>query len=382
MRVALFTDTYFPQVNGVARTLKRFVDHMGKRGIQVELFVPEMEEAPVYPNTHQFTSIPFVFYPECRTAIANPAKIQQRLRSFRPDIIHVATPLTMGLYGAHAAKKLGIPLVGSYHTHFDHYLEYYKLTWLSPLLWRYMKWFHAPFERIFVPSEETKNHLDDKGFENLSIWSRGVEHTFFHPQHALKNAIREQYSIHEKYVFTYVGRIAPEKDLETLENIIKRFPLDKQKDVHWVIVGNGPSYDEFKQSMSDRTNVTLTGYMSGEELAGAYAGADAFVFPSPTETFGNVVLEALACGTPSFVANSGGVAGIVQHHKTGAICEARNAESFIGELENFMDNPSKQREWSLESRAFAKMQSWDAIFDQLLSEYEEVLFKQPMLRHA
>ncbi|WP_237705254.1 glycosyltransferase [Bacillus coahuilensis] len=147
MRVAIFTDTYYPQVNGVARTLKRLTEQMSKRGYEYEVFAPEIDNSPLYPNVHQFTSIPFLFYPECRTAFANPKTIEKRLKEFKPDLIHITTPLTLGLYGLHAAKKLKIPVVGSYHTHFDLYLDYYKMSWISPLLWKYMKWFHAPFEK-------------------------------------------------------------------------------------------------------------------------------------------------------------------------------------------------------------------------------------------
>ncbi|UII55949.1 glycosyltransferase family 1 protein [Cytobacillus spongiae] len=383
MRVALFTDTFYPQVNGVARTLKRLTDHMQKRDIDCEIFVPEMEDGPSYPNVNQFSSLPFIFYPECRAAIANPSKITDRLRTFSPDLVHVTTPLTMGLYGAHAAKKLNIPLVASYHTHFDQYLDYYKLTWLNPLLWRYMKWFHQPCERIFVPSEETKSHLEAQGFHSLAVWARGVDCDLYTPKKKT-TWLREQYQIKEKYIFLYVGRLAPEKDLKTLTAIMENISPELQKQVHWVIVGNGPSYSDLLQHTAERDNITLTGYLKGEKLAMTYAEADLFIFPSPTETFGNVVLEALASGTPGIVANEGGVKEIIEHDQTGYICQARDADSFIQSIEDIMLQSTKRVIMSQNARKYALAQSWDQILDDLLSEYEEVIQfkKNPMAKLA
>jgi glycosyltransferase involved in cell wall biosynthesis len=382
MRIALFSDTFYPQVNGVARTLKRLADHMEKRGVEYEIFVPELEEGFMYPNTHQFTSFPFLFYPECRTAIANPYHIQKRVSDFSPDLVHIATPLTMGLYGIHAAKRLGIPLVASYHTHFDQYLKYYKLTWLSSLLWRYMKWFHTPFERIFVPSSDTKEYLEERGFHHLSIWSRGVDCNLFHPEKK-NHYLRNRYQIKDRYILLYVGRLSPEKDLQTLYKIIEETPVELQKEIHWVIAGDGPSYNEVLDHVKDMNNATLTGYLNGEELAMAYAEADLFIFPSTTETFGNVVLESLASGTPAIVSDIGGVTGIVQNHVTGMICRARDHRHFIEAIQNLLLNETKRNIMGHSARTYALQQSWETIFDKLLEEYEEVIStKKKMLLHA
>ncbi|WP_335869755.1 glycosyltransferase [Bacillus sp. 2205SS5-2] len=182
MKIAIFTDTYCPQINGVAKTIKRLTSNLEKKNIQYEVFSPEIENSPLYQNVHQFTSFPFIFYPECRTAIANPRVIEKRLLTFHPDLIHVVTPLTMGLYGRKAARKLKIPTVASYHTNFDSYLDYYKLSFLSPVLWKYMKWFHSSCQKIFVPSLQTKIHLEERGFNRVSIWSRGVDCLHFSPE--------------------------------------------------------------------------------------------------------------------------------------------------------------------------------------------------------
>ncbi|WP_141430694.1 glycosyltransferase family 1 protein [Bacillus sp. 03113] len=383
LKVALFSDTFYPQVNGAARTLKRLTDHMMKSGIEYEIFVPEMKEmAQSYPNTNQFTSFPFFFYPECRAAIANPKKIMDQLRAFSPDLVHIATPLTMGLYGMYGAKRLNIPMTASYHTHFDRYLDYYKSSWLSPILCKYLKWFHQPFETIFVPSKETKIHLELQGFHSLSIWGRGVDCNQFHPN---KNSmfLRDKYNIKEKHIVLYVGRLAPEKDICTLTNIIEHFPEKLQKEVHWLIVGNGPSYEELDAQMNEKENVTLTGYLMGDELSQAYASADLFVFPSATETFGNVVLEALASGTPAIVADAGGVKEIVMDNATGKVCPPKDHQAFIRAIMELLENEKKLRRMELEARNFALQQSWDTILDQLLDEFENIaLHRSTRLKHA
>ncbi|RIW28003.1 glycosyltransferase family 1 protein [Bacillus salacetis] len=382
MRIAIFSDTFYPQVNGVARTLKKLTDHMENSGVEFELFVPDLgREARSYPNVHQFASLPFFFYPECRTAIANPRKIEKRLRQFDPDLIHIATPLTMGLYGLHAAKRLGIPITASYHTHFDKYLEYYKMSWASPLLWKYMKWLHADCEKIFVPSSETMGHLLQHGFRNLSIWSRGVDCSFYTPAKRTQT-VRDRYNITQKYIILFAGRLAPEKDLETLLSIIKEMSPHVKNKIHWLIAGDGPCFPEIEKRLENE-NVTLTGYLESQDLSKIYAASDLFVFPSPTETFGNVVLEAGASGLPSIVADQGGVTNIVEHNYNGIVCPAHSPIHFIQAVETLINNGPKRERYSLNSRVYAREQSWERIFDGLLSEYSEVIdSRKRMKRHA
>ncbi|WP_175987576.1 glycosyltransferase family 1 protein [Bacillus sp. Marseille-Q1617] len=365
MRIALFSDTYHPQVNGVAKTLKRLTDYFEKRGIEYKVFVPETEEGKgQYPNVHSFTSFPFLFYPECRTAIANPHAIERQLKEFSPDLIHVTTPLTMGLIGVRCAKKMNIPLVASYHTHFDFYLDYYRMTWLSPLLWKYMKWFHSTARRIFVPSIDTKKHLESKGFQHLSIWSRGVDCETFSPSKRTKE-------LNEKFTLLYVGRLAPEKDLETLTKIIKFLPFAVKNAVQWVIVGDGPLKKEMERELKAE-DVTFTGYLNGEALAEVYASSDLFVFPSASETFGNVVLEAFASGLPAVVADKGGVTAIVEDGKDGWIAKAHQYESFLEAIEVITGNGELHKFMSRQARWKAEQLSWDTIFKKLEFEYREV----------
>ncbi|MFC7373293.1 glycosyltransferase family 4 protein [Fictibacillus iocasae] len=374
MKLALFTDTYEPQVNGVAKTLSRLTSFLQSQHVDVMLISPVLSQDGHSMQTCALPSMPFFLYPECRIAVPNKSALEKALHSFQPDLLHVATPFNTGWCGLHYGKKSGTPMVASYHTHFDKYLAYYRLDFFSPLLWKYMRWFHEPFQRIFVPSAETQSALSSHGFSNIHIWSRGVDCTQYSP--SKHNAsIREKYDIEEKYLFMFAGRLAPEKDLDTLTEIITSLPPPLQEEVHWIIVGDGPCFKEMKQRLRS-SKATFTGYLSGEELASTYASSDLFVFPSSTETFGNVVLEAMASGTPALVADKGGVTGIVTHGETGMICESRNAQSFVESIQTVCAHKAFLEKMSTNARKYALSQSWSTILGGLLIQYEEVLFEK------
>ncbi|MFX3623704.1 MAG: glycosyltransferase family 4 protein [Ectobacillus sp.] len=371
MKIAIFTDTFTPQVNGVAKTLDRFTRYLQQNGRQYHVFAPQNTSNDNFAsNVRKIKSIPLALYPECRLAIPNPVSLKRELQQFQPDIIHVATPFNMGLFGMYYAKKMNIPLVGSYHTDFDAYLQYYKLDFLSNMLWNYLRWFHGCLQKTFVPSSETLKQLKKKGFRDLYIWSRGVDCGLYHP-HYDKKALRSKYRIHAKHILSYVGRIAPEKDIDTLIQIIKE-TTDKWKgSVHWLIVGDGPLMDEMKAALSE--HVTFTGYLKGENLAQVYASSTAMVFPSWTETFGNVVLESLACGTPVVGANAGGVKTILTHKKTGFLCEPKQTAQFAAAIDDLIDDKKTRRQMSKSAREYALSQSWDHIFANLLKHYDEAI---------
>ncbi|MEN2767006.1 glycosyltransferase family 4 protein [Ornithinibacillus xuwenensis] len=373
MKIAIFTDTFSPDVNGVAKTLKRFTDYLEDRGIAYRVFAPKSSTNNLFSTEiHRFRSLPFFLYPDCRLALPNMLHVKEELTQFKPDIIHVATPFNIGLCGLHYAKKLNIPVVGSYHTDFDKYLEYYDLQFLTKLLWKYMRWFHRPLRKIFVPSIDTMTHLKKHGFTNLEIWPRGIDCSVFHPSYD-QQSIRDKYGIKEKYILLYVGRIAPEKDVMLLPSIHAQLPKEIQNDVHWFVVGDGPQQQDLKKQAPH--NMTFAGFLTGTDLAHAYAAADLFVFPSSTETFGNVVLESLASGTPAVCANAGGVRGIIQNQVTGLLCERKNIAAFAQAIQTLLENHPNRKEMGWNGRNYALTQSWESIFERLLENYEDALQK-------
>ncbi len=374
MKIAIFTDTYYPDINGVASTLKRYTDYLELKNINFKIFAPEtFNNEYVSSHIHRFKSLPFFFYPECRLAIPNIFSIKSELQSFSPDLIHVATPFNIGLCGVYFAKKLNIPVAGSYHTDFNQYLKYYDLEFLSKYLWKYMNWFHRPFKKLFVPSIDTLDQLKRHGFTNLEIWPRGVDCSLFHPYHD-KKFVRTKYGIQKKYILTYAGRLAPEKDLKTLLAVAKSIPPNINQNVQWLVIGDGPLREELQREAP--ANMVFTGYLKGEELAEAYCVSDIFVFPSPTETFGNVVLEALASGTPVVGANSGGVKNIIQSGTTGYLCKPGNVQEFTHSILQLIHHDGLRFQMGMDGRNYALTQKWDGIFENLLGHYSEVINTQ------
>ncbi|WP_066320255.1 glycosyltransferase family 1 protein [Bacillus sp. FJAT-29814] len=380
MKIAIFTDTFDPDINGVAQTLKRLTNYFAEQKITFKVFAPTSNgEEYISAHIHRFTSLPFFLYPECRLAVPNLLEIKSIVEDFSPDLIHVATPFSIGLCGVYLAKKCNIPLVGSYHTNFDRYLQYYGMPYLSKIVWKYMHWFHRPFEKIFVPSIDTYQQLKQHGFTNLEIFPRGVDCKLFHPDYDTV-AVKSLYRSQGKHLLTYVGRLAPEKDPETLLAVAKSMPAELNEKIQWLIIGDGPLREKLEAQAP--TNVIFTGYLNGKSLAQAYSASDLFVFPSSTETFGNVVLEALASGIPVIGANSGGVKNIIKSGENGILCTPGNVEEFTKAIIHLINNSSIRKQMGMAGRNYALTQSWNRIFENLIWQYTEVIEEQNERKYA
>ncbi len=266
-RVTLVTDAWHPQVNGVVTTLSTLVKELEKQGIEVDVIQP-----------NDYASFPLPTYKEIR-CVWKPKGIKQRIRDFQPDALHIATEGTLGWYVRNFAKKEGIPFTTGYHTR---YPEYIRARFPVPVQFSYamLRRFHNDAETTLVPAESIKQELESHGFENLAVMSRGVNTELFNPS-------RKQLLPFAKPVQLYVGRVAPEKNIEAFLNIDN--PGSK------VVVGDGPDLERLKTAYPQ---VHFVGVKKGKDLAEYYASADVFVFPSLTDTFGVVNIEAIASGTP------------------------------------------------------------------------------------
>lgn len=316
----------------------------------------------VYPGL----SLPF--YPECLISLPNFSKTYLELNKFKPDLIHVATEFSLGLCGLKYATSTGLPIVSSYHTNFPQYLSYYKLGFFTNWAWKYLRWFHNHCLMNFCPSNSTLKQLRQKGIKNLDIWGRGIDTDFYNPA-KFSLSFRERFG-KEKKLLLYVGRLAPEKDLDIL---LESFKIVNQKihHTHLVIVGDGPLRQSLQRSAPP--NVTFTGYLQSEELSVAYASSDIFVFPSTTETFGNVVLESMSSGLPVVAAYSGGVKENVINRQNGLACDPRSVVDMVAAMEQLILNEPLRKELSLKARDYAKTKSWDAIFNKLIYSYEGII---------
>lgn len=372
MRIALFTETFAPQVNGVARTLKRLTDYLQRRGVEPLVFAPTHAENGADSDwMRPVGSIPFFLYPECRLAMPNIIAMRAELDRFKPDLIHLATPFNVGLCGLRYARKRGVTHVASYHTHFDRYLTYYHMSLAVPMYWKYIRWFHRTCSATFAPSMETIHTLREQHLSGMRLWSRGVDCQLFTPAKRDGDGVRRQYGIDAPILLLYVGRIAPEKDIDTLLAVMQSMAAGAMRSsVHWLVVGDGPMLPDLRAKAP--ANVTFTGYKSGDELARLYASADVFVSSSSTETFGNVVLEAMAAGVPVVGADAGGVRESVSDGATGLLCKPRDADAFESAIRRMAEHADVRAAFGAEARQAALGRSWNAVFDRLHADYIDI----------
>jgi glycosyltransferase involved in cell wall biosynthesis len=371
MRIALFTDTFAPQVNGVVQTLGRWVDFAVGRGHEVAVIAPRLSKrSRESPATLllELPSVFFPFYPELRLAVPLDPWNARRLRTFAPDIVHIATEATVGWSGMSWATAESLPVFTSFHTDIPAYLAGYGLAGLERGVWRYLRGFHDRAIATFCPSNATRDQLLKNGFhDRLRIWSRGVDARLFTPERRC-DAVRQRLAPGARRLLVYVGRLAPEKRLGVLLDafaMLRDGPEGDDADL--VIVGDGPAAASLRNRAGE--GVHFTGYLSGEALADVYAAGDIFVFPSDTETFGNVVLEAMASGLPVIGAAAGGVLDTVRQGHNGLLAEPRNAASFANAMRRLLGDDSFRSRLAAGARASAAGRSWDSILSGLFDSY-------------
>ena len=269
--LAIVTDAWYPQTNGVVRTLATTCEVLRRWGHSVEVISPD-----------QFLSVPCPTYSEIRLALTVPGAVGRKLGRIAPDAVHIATEGPLGLAARNYCIKRGVPFTTAYHTQFPDYLA--RRTPFAPdTFWPFIRWFHRPAQHVMVATGSIRRELRARGIEKLHHWSRGVDLDCFSP-----DAIPpSEYAGLDGPILLYVGRVSVEKNLEAF--LACDYPGTK------VVVGDGPARAQLQAQFPD---AHFLGRRTGRELAGCYAGADVFVFPSRTDTFGLVMIEALACGTP------------------------------------------------------------------------------------
>ncbi|WP_018442938.1 glycosyltransferase family 4 protein [Trinickia symbiotica] len=268
MKIMIVTDAWEPQVNGVVRTLKNTTRELTALGHRVELLTPL-----------EFRTVPCPTYPEIRLSLFPRMRLNRRIDEFGPDALHIATEGPLGLAARRYAIRHGLPFTTAYHTRFPEYIEA-RFALPAAVSYRFLRWFHRPSLAVMAPTPVVKADLEEYGFTNVVLWSRGVDLDIFHPMESkVLNTARP--------IFLYVGRVAIEKNVEAF----LKLDLPGSK---WV-AGEGPALAELKSRYPE---ANYLGVLTQAELAKVYAAADVFVFPSRTDTFGLVLLEALACGTP------------------------------------------------------------------------------------
>ena len=375
MKIAFFTETFLPKVDGIVTRLTKTIEFLTKNGDEVIVFCPEG-----CPDSYKGATIvgvaamPLPLYPELKLGLPGPA-VSDKLEEFKPDLIHVVNPAVLGLGGIWLAKTNNIPLIASYHTHLPKYLEHYGMGMLEPLLWELLKAAHNQALLNLCTSTAMVNELEDKGIQRTALWQRGVDTENFRPE-LRSEKMREK--LFGKYQNTdslliYVGRLSAEKQIERIKPVLDNIP-----GACLALVGDGP-YRGQLEKIFENTKTNFIGYLSGEELASAYASGDIFLFPSSTETLGLVLLEAMAAGCPVIGANKGGIPDIINNGINGCLYnpdEKDNGErSLIEATKKILADKNKKEAMRKEARKEAEQWDWNQATLQLQKYYAETLEK-------
>ena len=368
MRIALFTETFLPKVDGIVTRLRHTIEHLERNGDRVLVVAPEgglteYKGAKIYG----IPGVPLPLYPELKLALP-PIGTKQAIEEFEPDLIHVVNPAFLGVGGIYYAKKLNIPLVASYHTHLPQYLQHYGLGALEGVLWELLKAAHNKASLNLCTSSAMVRELITHGIERVDLWQRGVDTEMFQP-HLASATMRSRLSQGhpEDPLLLYVGRVSAEKQIDEIKPVLEAIP-----EARLAIVGDGPNREALEAHFAG-TKTHFVGYLQGLELASAFASADAFVFPSRTETLGLVLLEAMAAGCPVVAARSGGIPDIVTDGVNGYLFEPDDPDGAIAATKTLLEATQIREELRYNARAEAERWGWAAATRQLQNYYRQVL---------
>lgn len=372
LRVAIFTGNYNHIRDGVSLTLNRLVEFLQEQDIPVIVFGPTVDE-PALEHVGELVSVPSIPMPgrpEYRVTIGFPEKAQKRLREFDPTLVHIATPDLLGFRAMRWAQAGNIQIVASYHTHFTSYLKYYNLEMLEVLGWKYLAWFYSQCKHVYVPSPSMADELNGRGIdEGIRIWARGVNTDRFHPSNRDESWREHSGFSPDDRVVTFVSRLVWEKNLQTFVDVIRK--LDQPgSSVRAMIVGDGPARKELEDMLPQ---AHFTGFITGDELTRAYASSDIFLFPSETETFGNVTLEAMSSGLPCVVADATGSKSLVESGINGFLAPPRDTGEFARRVKEIAEDDALRERMGRAARQKALAYSWENVNKKLLDNYREAL---------
>jgi glycosyltransferase involved in cell wall biosynthesis len=372
--VAVVTETYPPEVNGVALTLARLTSGLRARGYRVSLVRPRRRGDGADPNTTLTAGLPLPGYRGLRFGLAGARNLRAVWAAHRPDVVYVATEGPLGLAAVRAACALGVPVVSGFHTNFHNYVAHYGAGWLERPVTAYLRRFHNRTAATLVASDELRAALHAGGFRNLRLLGRGVDSALFPPARR-SAALRATWGAGDHdVVVAYVGRIAPEKNID-LAIEAYRAMQSVQRARCFVAVGDGPARERLARAHPD---VVFAGVRRGEELAAHYASADVFLFPSETETFGTVTLEALAIGLGVVAYDYAAAREHITHDVDGLLVPYRDTRAFVAHAMRLVCAPALLRRLRTAARATALPLDWPRIVDR----FEAVLLSVAVARSS
>lgn len=377
IRVVFTAEILVRDFDGASRTIFELIDRIPTESFDF-LFVCGIPPGDNFE--FPFFTVPTLTIPFNKTyRIAIPfftaRTLIKKLDAFRPDVIHISTPSILGFFMLKYAKKRNIPVISIYHTHFISYIQYYaeKSAILQNLLQRWakylMKKFYNSCAKIYIPSAAVAKDLEMSGIDTRLFhwWPRGLDDSTFYPGPHPTSEVH-QFLDKEKPNILFVSRLVWEKNLKTL---IKIYQLAQSsgRQYHFIIAGDGVAYEDLKLAMAD---ATFTGHLDRKQLAALYAGCDIFIFTSVTETYGNVVTEALASGLPCVIANGGGSAGQIRDGISGFLCDPENASEYLAKTEILLREPELRSQFAESGLKYATSLSWSRLCEQYFNELKNL----------
>jgi glycosyltransferase involved in cell wall biosynthesis len=378
LRVALFSGNYNYVRDGANQALNRLVEYLLRQGVNVRVYSPTVEE-PAFPPTGDLVDVPAIPIPgrsEYRLPIAVPARVRRDLEQFNPNVVHVSSPDIVGHRAVSWARRHKIAAVASVHTRFDTYLAYYHLQALEPLARGIMRRFYHRCEVVLAPAESTAAILRAQRMNrDIAIWSRGIDRDQFNPERRDMPWRRELGIADDEMVIAFLGRIVMEKGLDVFAEAIHSFATFGLK--HRVLViGEGPARPWFEEALPQ---AIFLGQQTHSELAHALASADVLLNPSLTEAFGNVTLEAMACGLPVLAAEATGATNLVRSGITGMLVDGTDPDEFAEALAAYARDPELRRRHGQAGLEVAQRMDWDTINSHVIRAYKHAIVKRQRL---
>jgi glycosyltransferase involved in cell wall biosynthesis len=366
LRVAVVTETYPPEINGVARTVGLVVEALSERGHDVQLVRPRQRGEPALspgekPDLRLVPGLPIPFYRHLQMGFAPPGLLRREWSKRRPDLVHVVTEGPLGWAAVSTARRLGIPTCSDFHTNFHSYSRHYGLGVFSGVVSRYLRALHNRTDCTLVPTAEMQSNLEALAFERIKVVGRGVDTRLFSPRRRSERLRATWGCRGSETVVLYVGRIAPEKNLGLfVQAALAMRALDASLRV--VLVGDGPQAGELRARHPD---FVFAGMRTGGDLAEHYASADVFLFPSTTETFGNVTLEAMASGLAVVAYDYAAARQYLRHESNALLAPLDDGAAFVRTAALLAGNPELASRLRSEGRRAAETASWNHAFDDL-----------------
>jgi glycosyltransferase involved in cell wall biosynthesis len=379
MRVAVFTETFLPKMDGIVRVVTLLLDHLHSKGIETIIIAPNLGgDNPVteYNGSKVVTveGIPVPWYPELR--IAGPSlNVYRELQAFQPDVAHFFHPVTVGLPGFAIAKTMKTPILASFHLDYARMAQHFNygpinLGFLSPMTDVLTKLVFNWADYSLAPSKQIQRDMMELGIENVGLWKRGVDAVKFNPNF-YSDAMRYRMTNGnvDDTLMLYVGRLSYEKKVHDLRAI-----LDEVPNARLALVGDGPYRAELEDIFAG-TNTQFMGYLKGEDLSQAYASADIFTFPSSLETFGLVVVEAMAAGLPIVASRVGGIPDVVEEGHNGYTFNIGDTKALVEGVQSIAMTRNRIQEMGQNARAFAETQTWDHMMDEVIEHYDRLIYQ-------